>query len=142
MMRRVLAGCGSALPKSPSEDGYVGGRSRSFNGLRPHDLVELLPVPAATIVISPRFTPAALVGAWPAAVAPCPSLPLKTVTLVVGPGAATASVERAPPASARRRRHREQLRALDALWHRRAASSLVSSTASVEMAPDAGTVSG
>ena len=90
--RRVLAGCGRTLPKSPSEDGYVGGRPRSCNGLRPRDLVELSPVAAVTIAISPRCTTTALTGSWPAAVAPCPSLPLKTVTLVVGPGAATASV--------------------------------------------------
>ena len=90
--RRVLSRRGSTLPKSPSEDGYVGGRSRSCNGLRPHDLVELSPVPAATIIISPCCTTTALGGVWPAAVAPCPSLPLKTVTLVVGPGASTASV--------------------------------------------------
>ena len=80
--RRGLAGCGSALTKSPSEDGFVGGRSRSCNCLRPHDLVELSPVPAATIVISPRFTPAVLAGSWPAAVAPCPSHSLKAVRLV------------------------------------------------------------
>ena len=60
--RLVLAGRCSILPKSLSEDGYVGGVSRSCNGLRPHDLVELSPVPAATNVIAPRFTTTALTG--------------------------------------------------------------------------------
>ena len=82
---RVLPGCGNTQAQLLSEVGYVGGRSRSCNGLCPHDLVELSPVAAVTNVISPRCTTTALAGPELDAVASCPSLPQKTVTLVVVP---------------------------------------------------------
>ena len=49
---RVLPGCGNTQAQLLSEVGYVGGRSRSCNGLCPHDLVELSPVLAGTNVIT------------------------------------------------------------------------------------------